>query len=319
MTMMISACTAVLVDTLRTSPCNLCPRLCGARRDEGQRGSCGAGSDLSVARAALHFWEEPPLSGEAGSGAVFFSHCPLKCVYCQNADIAAGKAGLTIGEDRLADICLELQEQGALNVNFVTPTHYSLPIMRAVAMARDRGLRVPVVWNTSGYERAEAVRALSDTVDVWLADFKYAEAQLARRYSNAPDYPETALAAIGEMAALGAPAFDEVGGQPRMTKGVIVRHLVLPGSLGQSKRALKMLFDRFGNDVLYSIMNQYTPVMASSALERFPELASRVPDGEYEELLDFADALGIEDYFWQEGPAAEESFIPSWDGTGVLT
>lgn len=306
------------MDALQTSPCNLCPRLCGAHRDEGQRGVCGAGADVIVARAALHFWEEPPLSGTAGSGAVFFAHCPLKCVYCQNVDIAAGKAGAAVGEDRLADICLELQEQGALNVNFVTPTHYSTAIMRAVATARARGLRVPVVWNTSGYERAEVVRALSDTVDVWLADFKYADMQLAQRYSHAVDYPEVALAAITEMAALSSPAFDEIDGQPRMTKGVIIRHLVLPGALEQSKRALELLYSRFGDSVLYSIMNQYTPVMPASALERFPELSSRVPDGEYDELLDFADSLGMQDYFWQEGPAAEESFIPAWDCTGVL-
>ena len=307
-----------LMDTLQTSPCNLCPRLCGALRDAGQRGVCGAGAEVLVARAALHFWEEPPLSGTAGSGAVFFAHCPLRCVYCQNADIAAGRAGIAVGEDRLADICLELQSQGALNVNFVTPTHYSTAISRAVSSARDCGLRIPVVWNTSGYERVEVVRALAETVDVWLADFKYADPQLARRYSHATDYPEVALAAIAEMAGLGTPAFDEVDGQARMTQGVIVRHLVLPGALEQSKRALELLYNRFGDSVLYSIMNQYTPVMSSSALERFPELGNRVPDDEYDALLDFADSLGMQDYFWQEGPAAEESFIPSWDGTGVL-
>lgn len=307
-----------LMDSLQTSPCNLCPRLCGALRDEGHRGVCGAGAEVLVARAALHFWEEPPLSGAAGSGAVFFAHCPLRCVYCQNADIAAGRAGIAVGEDRLADICLELQSQGALNINFVTPTHYSTAISRAVSSARDGGLRIPVVWNTSGYERVEVVRALAETADVWLADFKYADPQLARRYSHAPDYPEVALDAIAEMAALGTPAFDEVDGQDRMTRGVIVRHLVLPGALEQSKRALELLYGRFGDSILYSIMNQYTPVMASSALERFPELGNRVPDDEYDELLDFADSLGMQDYFWQEGPAAEESFIPSWDGTGVL-
>lgn len=271
-----------------------------------------------MARAALHFWEEPPLSGEAGSGAVFFAHCPLRCVYCQNAEIAAGKAGLTVDVGRLADICLELQGIGALNVNFVTPTHYSLAIREAVARAREAGLGIPVVWNTSGYERVETVRALNGTADVWLADFKYADPTLAKRYSNAPDYPEIALAAIAEMASFGAPAFDEVDGMPRMTKGVIVRHLVLPGALEQSKRALRMLFSRFGNDVLYSVMNQYTPVMGPAALKRYPELGGRVSDEEYEELLDYADGLGIDDYFWQEGPAAQESFIPAWDGTGVL-
>ena len=315
--MTTSGSQTVSAHILQTSPCNLCPRLCGARRDEGQVGACGAGPAVRVARAALHFWEEPPLSGEAGSGTVFFSHCPLQCVYCQNADIAAGRAGREIGVERLADICLELQEQGALNVNFVTPTHYSLAIREAVALARARGLHVPVVWNTSGYERAEAVQALAGTVDVWLADFKYADAQLAQRYSHEPDYPQVALAAIDEMAALGTPDFDEVDGLARMTKGVIVRHLVLPGALEQSKRALELLYGRFGDSVLYSVMNQYTPVISGQALARFPELGRRVSDAEYEELLDFADSLGMRDYFWQEGPAAEESFIPAWDGTGV--
>ena len=304
---------------MRISPCNLCPRLCGARRDRGDRGVCGADDRVLVARAALHYWEEPPLSGTSGSGAVFFAHCPLHCVYCQNADLSAGRAGKPVAVGRLADICLELQGQGALNVNFVTPTHYSPVVKEAVRLARETGLSIPVVWNTSGYERAETVRELSGTADVWLADFKYADAGLAQRYSNAPDYPETALAAIGTMVDVaGEAAFGEVNGQPCMVKGVIVRHLALPGSLDQSKRALEMLWERFGDGVLYSIMNQYTPVMSEAALARFPELASRVPDFEYEELLDFADSLGIEDYFWQEGPAALESFIPAWDCTGVL-
>ena len=273
---------------------------------------------MLVARAALHFWEEPPLSGAAGSGAVFFAHCPLHCVYCQNADLAQGRAGVAVDVGRLARICLELQAQGALNVNFVTPTHHSLAIRDAVELARSEGLRIPVVWNTSGYERVETVWALAGTVDVWLADFKYADSGLAERYSHAPEYPEIALAAIEAMRSVaGAPEFDEVDGMPRMTRGVIVRHLALPGALEDSKRALKLLWDRLGSGVAYSIMNQYTPVMPAGALKRFPELAGRVPDSEYEGLLDFADSLGMEDYFWQEGPAAQESFIPAWDGTGV--
>ena len=273
---------------------------------------------MLVARAALHFWEEPPLSGTAGSGAVFFAHCPLRCVYCQNADLAQGGVGIAVSVTRLSQICLDLQAQGALNVNFVTPTHHTLAIRDAVAQSRANGLRIPIVWNTSGYERVETVQALADTVDVWLADFKYAESTLAERYSRAPEYPEVALEAIDAMLAVaGQPVFDEVDGAPRMTSGVIVRHLVLPGALENSKHALSLLWERFGNDVAYSIMNQYTPVMPAAALKRFPELAARVHDSEYEELLDFADALGMEDYFWQEGPAAQESFIPAWDGTGV--
>ena len=259
------------------------------------------------------------LSGERGSGAVFFAHCPVRCVYCQNAVIAAGEAGVPVTVERLADICLELSAKGALNVNFVTPTHYSLQVRDAVQLARERGLVLPIVWNTSGYERVETVRALAGTVDVYLDDFKYADAALARRYSHAADYPEVALAALDEMVEqVGKPAFDEVDGQPRMTRGVVVRHLLLPGALAQSCQVLRLLFERYGDEVLYSIMNQYTPVIADSpAAERFPELCSRVPDEDYEALLDFADSLGMEDYFWQEGPAALESFIPAWDLEGV--
>ena len=274
---------------------------------------------MLVARAALHFWEEPPLSGESGSGAVFFAYCPLRCVYCQNGAIAKGQAGIAVDVERLAQICLELEAQGALNVNLVTPTHYAPEIARAVLRARDRGLAVPIVWNTSGYERAETVRALDGIVDVYLADFKYADARLAKRYSNAPDYADVALRAIETMVeCAGLPTFDEVADGRRMTGGVLVRHLLLPGSIDSSKRALDLLYNRFGDEVLYSIMNQYTPVMDSSAYERFPELERKVPDSDYEQLLDYADSLGIEDYFWQIGPAAEESFIPSWDGEGVL-
>ncbi len=306
------------MDTLQTSPCNLCPHLCGARRSEGQSGVCGATEEILVARAALHFWEEPPLSGSSGSGAVFFSHCPLRCVYCQNSEIAAGRAGLEITPQRLAEICLNLQSQGALNINFVTPTHYSVAIRDAVIQARELGLTLPVVWNTSSYERVEVVQELVSTVDVWLADYKYAGAALAKRYSKAPDYPEVALAAIHAMIdQTGEAAFDEYQGQERMTRGVVVRHLILPGALNQSKRALQLLWNEFGSSVLYSIMNQYTPVLPESVQQRYPELAARVSDSDYEELLDFADSLGMEDYFWQEGPAALESFIPAWDGTGL--
>ena len=304
---------------LALSPCNLCPRLCGADRAAGERGVCGADDRIVVARAALHFWEEPVLSGERGSGAVFFAHCPVRCVYCQNSVIAAGEAGAPITVGRLADICRELEAKGALNVNFVTPTHYSLQVREAVRLAREQGLGLPVVWNTSGYERVETVRALAGTVDVYLDDFKYVDADLARRYSHAADYPDVALAALDEMVAqVDEPAFDEVDGAARMTRGVIVRHLLLPGAFAQSCEALRLLYGRYGDAVLYSVMNQYTPVIADGpAADRFPELCTCVPDEEYEALLDFADALGMEDYFWQEGPAALDSFIPAWDLEGV--
>lgn len=305
--------------------------MCGAKRTSGQRGVCGASDEIVVARAALHFWEEPPISGESGSGTVFFSGCPLHCVYCQNRVIAAGGHGRAVSIERLAQICLELQAKGALNINFVTPTHYSLQICQAVAIAREQGLSLPIVWNTSGYERVEAVCELEGVVDVYLADFKYASGTLAERYSHAPDYGNVALAALDEMVAqVGTPRYEEVSvlasgadgegcvtAQTRMMRGVIVRHLLLPGAVESSKEALQILFDRFGDSVLYSIMNQYTPVMPDSLCASFPELTSTVSNQEYEEVLDFADSLGMQDYFWQDGPAALESFIPAWDGEGV--
>ncbi|RDB63123.1 radical SAM protein [Gordonibacter sp. 28C] len=309
--------------------CDLCPRACGANRAAGERGACGADDELVVARAALHFWEEPPISGERGSGTVFFAHCPLKCRYCQNDVIAAGEAGRPVSVERLAEICLELQEQGALNVNFVTPTHYAPQARAAVSIARGRGLAIPTVWNTSGYETVAAVRANAGTVDVYLADFKYADSGLAARYSHAPDYPDAALAALDEMVrSTGPAAYDEVDGEPRLVRGTVVRHLMLPDALEDSKRVVRLVHGRYGADVRLSLMNQYTPVLADAAaagdararaaLRRCPELARRVPDDDYERLLDYADELGVEDYFWQEGGAAEESFIPAFDGEGVL-
>lgn len=308
--------------------CTLCPRACGVDRAAGARGLCGADDKLIVARAALHFWEEPPISGAQGSGTVFFAHCPLHCVYCQNASIAAGSAGVSISVERLAQICLELQGQGALNINFVTPTHYAPQARRAVFLARERGLIIPIVWNTSGYETVEAVRSNAGIVDVYLTDFKYAHAHAAARYSNAPDYPQVALAALDEMVKqVGSPLFDQLEGEDRLIRGVVVRHLMLPGALQDSKRVVRLVHERYGASVLLSLMNQYTPVLVDMAaaqdaraigvLRRNPELAKRVPDDEYESLLEYADDLGVEDYFWQQGAAAEESFIPSFDLTGV--
>mgnify|MGYP004576653783 CR=1 FL=1 len=335
-TPMISSTVANCPSTLKTrgglrdDPCNLCPRLCGAAREHGFAGVCGADDTLRVARAALHFWEEPPLSGTAGSGAVFFAGCPLHCVYCQNAIIAeGGQRGVAINVQRLAQIFLELQGKGALNINCVTPTHYSLRIREAVRLAREQGLSLPIVWNTSSYERVQVVHELADTVDIYLADFKYADARLAKAYSRAGDYADVALRALDAMVtATGSPQFDEYHGEMRMTRGVIVRHLLLPGCLDDSKRVVRLLHEHYGDEIMLSIMNQYTPVLATAAaagdeharkqLALHPELARVVSDDEYEQLLDYADSLGIEDYFWQEGAAAKESFVPAWDGEGVL-
>lgn len=306
-------------ESLPTS-CDWCPRSCGANRAAAECGICGADDTLLVARAALHFWEEPPISGDAGSGTVFFSNCPLHCAYCQNADIAAGRAGAVVTVERLTTIFHELAAQGALNINLVTATHYLQQVVTAVRCARAEGLALPVVWNTSGYETVAAVRALAGTVDVYLTDFKYAYAETAARYSHAPDYPEVALAAIDEMVCqTGLCEYDEVDGQERLVRGVVVRHLMLPGCEEESLAAVRLLHERYGNQVRLSLMNQYTPVLApqSPAAQRCPELLCRVPEDSYERLLDFADELGIDDYFWQDGPAAEESFIPPFDLTGV--
>lgn len=296
--------------------CTLCPRRCGAGRAAGRAGFCGAAGTLKVARAALHFWEEPPISGEAGSGTIFFSGCPLKCVYCQNHEISTGNFGIEVPPERLAEIMLELEDQGALNINLVTATHYAHLLPGALAEARRRGLSIPIVYNTSGFERVEAVRELDGLVDIWLTDFKYADAVLGRKLSHVDDYPSIAAAALIEMTAQvrrrGGIA-QRAGGT--WTRGIIVRHLVLPGHADDSCRVLDMVWDAVG-DVPISVMNQYTPNAAMRAAGG--ELAHAVTDEEYEQVLDHADDLGFSQMFWQEGGAVDESFTPPFDTTGVL-
>ena len=296
--------------------CELCPRRCGADRAHGGRGVCGAGGALKLARAALHFWEEPPISGEAGSGAVFFSACPLKCVYCQNHEISTGGFGIEVPPERLTEIMLELQDQGALNINLVTATHWAHLLPRAIARARARGLTVPIVYNTSGYERVGAVRELGDLVDVWLTDFKYADAALGRALSHVPDYPDVAAAALAQMVAeterRGGVLF---GADGIMGRGVIVRHLVLPGHADDSCAVLDRIWATVG-DVPISVMNQYTPNARMRA--QGGALARAVTDAEYERVLDHADDLGFTTMYWQEGGAVDESFVPAFDTTGVL-
>lgn len=298
------------------SACELCPRRCRADRAAGERGVCGATDTLRLARAALHFWEEPPISGEAGSGTVFFSGCPLKCVYCQNHEISTGNFGIDVSPERLAQIMLELQDQGALNINLVTATHYAYLLPEAIAAARAQGLAIPIVYNTSGYERVEAVRELDDLVDIWLTDFKYADAGLGRALSHVPDYPSVAQSALIEMA---RQLERHGGGAARAdgtwTRGIIVRHLVLPGHAEDSCRVLDLIWDAVG-DVPISVMNQYTPNAAMRAAGG--ELARAVTREEYERVLDHADDLGFTQMFWQEGGAVDESFTPPFDTTGVL-
>lgn len=293
--------------------CRLCPRECGADRAAGKKGFCGvAGTKILAARAGLHMWEEPCISGERGSGTVFFSGCPLRCVYCQNAVIADAAAGLEISEGRLSEIFLELQEKGAANINLVTPTHYTPEIVRAVQKARAEGLAVPVVYNCGGYEKVETLAMLEGIVDIYLTDFKYMEPELAGRLSHARDYPEAAKAALAEMVRQqGSPVFDAQG---MMKKGVIVRHLLLPNHLKNAKAVVKYVFEAYGNRVYLSLMNQYTPL---AQVEKLPELNRKVTKREYERLLDYALSLGVENAFIQEGETAKESFIPAFDGEGL--
>lgn len=292
--------------------CYLCPRNCGVDRDQGELGFCRETNEIVVARAALHFWEEPCISGTAGSGAVFFSGCNLQCVFCQNAPIARAEAGKGITVQRLADIFLELQKKHAQNINLVTPTHFVLPIIEALKISRARGLEIPVVYNSSAYEKVETLKLLEGYVDVFLPDFKYLDAAISSKYSNARDYPGIARAALQEMfRQVGRPVFD---GNGRMKKGMIVRHLMLPDCTKDSKAVVNYLYETYGDDIFISIMNQYTPL---PHVKRFPELDRRISAKEYDQLVDYAIALGVENAFIQEGNTAEESFIPEFDNEGV--
>lgn len=292
--------------------CTLCPRNCHVDRTSGRTGYCKATDELVVARAALHMWEEPCISGEEGSGAVFFSGCAVGCVYCQNHNIAKGLTGKKITIARLADIFLELQEKGANNINLVTPSHYVPQIKEALDTARKKGLHLPIVYNCSGYEKKETLKLLENYVDIYLPDFKYKNSEPAKRYSNCPEYFPHACEALKEMVRqAGEPEFDEWG---IMKKGVIVRHLMLPGYLEDSKQIISYLYKTYGDHIYISIMNQYTPLQY---VEKYPEINRKVTEEEYNELVDYAIGLGVENGFIQEGETASESFIPEFNEEGV--
>ena len=291
--------------------CTLCAHRCGVARDEGERGVCRMGSAPVIARAALHFYEEPPISGKGGSGAVFFSGCSLGCIYCQNREISHGGFGVSVSEKTLADIYLRLAGEGAENINLVTPTHFVPSVIASVAMARAAGLSLPVVYNTSSYETPETIDALGGTVDIFLADAKYRDASLARRYSAAADYPTVAREAIAHMTRLcPTPAYDPRG---MLRAGVVVRLLLLPGHVANSCLALHHLYETYGNRIVYSLMNQYTPPAGMP-----PPLHRPVTREEYRAFLRYAERIGITDAFVQEDGTAKESFRPPFDLTGVL-
>ena len=267
---------------------------------------------MKIARAALHMWEEPCISGKEGSGAVFFSGCALRCRFCQNRAISGGQQGKTVTVKRLADIFLELQEQNANNINLVTAGQFVPQVAAAIILARDQGLKIPVVYNSSGYESLNALKMLEGLVDIYLPDFKYMDPDLALKYSHAKDYPEVAKEALKEMVRqVGEPEFDDRG---MMQKGIIVRHLLLPGHVRDSKNVLKYLIDTYENRIYISLMNQYTPM---PAMKGDPLLSRKVTEREYERLIDYGISLGLENGFIQEGETAKESFIPEFNGEGI--
>lgn len=291
----------------------LCPRNCDVDRKKSL-GVCQVSDTVKVARAALHYWEEPCISGENGSGAVFFSGCPLHCVFCQNEEISHGKVGKDITIERLAKIYLNLQAQGANNINLVTGTHYIPDIVESVTKAREQGLTLPIIYNTSGYEKVESLKLLDGIVDVYLPDFKYMDSDLAQKYSRAKDYSVVAKAAIDEMVRqCGTLSFDENG---FILKGVIVRQLLLPGHVKDAKNIIDYLYKTYENRIYVSMMSQYTPM--ENVGKNYPELNRRVTKREYESYINYALELGIENAFIQDRKVAKESFIPDFNCEGVL-
>lgn len=292
--------------------CLLCPRKCGINRSTGQTGVCGVSSEIKVARAALHYWEEPCISGKRGSGAVFFSGCSLHCVFCQNREISDGKEGKVISKERLSDIFIELADKGANNINLVTPGQYIPDIVWAVNDAKSRGMKLPIIYNTSGYENVTELKLLEGIVDVYLPDFKYMDSTLSARYSRAKDYPSVAKQALSEMVRQQPDVvIDDATGL--ILKGVIVRQLLLPGHVNDAKAVLKYLYDTYHDHVYISMMSQFTPI----ALKDYPEINRTVTKREYERLVDYALEIGITNAFIQEGDVAKDSFIPAFDCEGV--
>ena len=290
--------------------CRLCPRECGIDRTK-HPGRCGETSEIRAARAALHFWEEPPISSKGGSGAVFFSGCSLRCVYCQNREISRSGTGKVISAERLCEIFFELADKGAENINLVTAAHFLPQVAAAIETAKKQGFSLPFVYNSSGYEKTESLRRLDGLIEIYLPDFKYYGSEASAAYSSAPDYPQTAKAAIAEMfRQRGEAQFDEGG---KMLSGLIIRHLVLPGETASAKRILRYLHKIYGDMVYLSIMRQYTPL--------FPDLPApldrKVTAEEYESVLAYAEALGIRNAFIQSEESAKDSFIPPFDYEGI--
>lgn len=293
--------------------CELCPRRCGVDR-AASRGYCGMSEKITAAKAMLHHWEEPCISGTRGSGAVFFSGCVLKCVYCQNYDISAEHRGKAISVKRLSEIFLELQRQGAHNINLVNPTHFVPQVIRAIETAKEKGLTLPIVYNSGGYERVETLRMLGGLVDIYLPDIKYFDDGLAKTLSDAPGYFDTAMCAIAEMVRqTGKPLFDKDG---MFLRGTIVRHLVLPGQYKDSIEIIRRVGERFGGEILFSLMSQYTPFGKVKTDVRFEKFNRRITTFEYRKALDAVYDAGLKGYM-QEKSSAKEEYTPIFDFSGL--
>ncbi len=295
------------------SNCNLCPRKCCINRNEGLKGRCHESADLYIARAALHYWEEPCISGTEGSGTVFFSGCNLGCVYCQNHAISRGLSGREITTEELRDIFFDLKAQGANNINLVTPTHYLPHIVDAVHQAKEKDLNIPVVYNTSGYELASSIEMLKDTVDIFLADFRYFDSQTAEDYSFASDYTERAKEAFDAMFRLtGAAQIDEATGL--MKRGIVARVLVLPGNTDEAKAIVSHLYKEYGDDIYISLLRQYTPIEGIIPEgQKYKPLTRRLTTYEYQKVVDHALSLGVTRAYTQEKGTEKESFIPEFN------
>ena len=290
--------------------CTLCPRECKVNRNNKELGFCRASNKIKIGGYHLHMWEEPILSSDKGSGTIFFSYCNLGCIYCQNYQISHICKGEEISIERFSNICLELQEMGANNINLVTPTHYIPLIKEGLILAKKQGLTIPIVYNTSGYEKVSSLKSLEGLIDIYLPDFKYYDNNLGK-YSNVSNYYDIATKAIEEMyRQVGRPVIKK----GIMKRGIIVRHLVLPSHIDDSKRVIKYLFDNYGNNIYLSIMNQYTPIRRCKYLE----LNNRVSEEEYDEIIDYAYDLGVRKCFVQDKESQEESFIPVFKGDSVI-
>lgn len=295
--------------------CRLCPRVCKVNRIEGERGYCGADAQMRIARADLHFWEEPCISAKSGSGAVFFSGCNLRCVFCQNHEIAEQLKGKSFSPLQLAESFLMLEKKGANNINLVTASPYLPQLILAIRQAKEMGLGIPIVYNSSGYENLEAIQLLDGMIDIYLPDFKYMDREMAKAYSNAQDYPDRAKEALAEMVRQTGGAKMQFSEDGIMQKGIIVRHLLMPGHVKNAKAVLAYLYSSYGDDIYVSILQQYTPILSNPRVKEDPLLSRKVTKREYERLLDYAIELGLKKAFIQERGVAKESFIPSWDLT----